>query len=427
MNAVDILPVDLNLDAIEGFRLIVPFKTFVDDLHRLMQEMQVPAAIVENENRILGVIVASRLDAFLSRPFTRELTVRKTISSLMSIIDGDPLILDHDVPVKQAVERALLRGERAYDPIIVRTHSKIDKLVEMDAVLRAQANVLDNANREKDTLIEEIRRSENDLRLALKRLQETQDRLVQSEKMASLGLLVAGIAHEINTPIGVALTAASNFGERTIAMTESFESNALKRADMQRYMVLARETSDMIMFNIGRAAQLIQSFKQVAVDQASEHQRSFDLNTFLGQLMSSLEPDVRKAGHRIVLECPEGITVDSFPGAIGQIMANLVGNAVMHAYEKGTGGLIKVGGEIETDEKVVLFVQDFGRGMSAEVQAKIYDPFFTTRRGTGGSGLGMHIVFNLVSERLKGSIRCDSVVGQGTRFTLSIPRNMPAN
>ena len=166
-------------------------------------------------------------------------------------------------------------------------------------------------------MIDGIRRSESELRLALSRLRDTQDRLVQSEKMASLGHLVAGIAHEINTPIGVALTAVSHFGERTNALAVAFESNTLKRNELRQYVALARETAEMIAYNIGRAAQLIQSFKQVAIDQTGELQRSFDLAVFLEQLIRSLRPDIRKAGLTLELICADGITKDSFPGGAG--------------------------------------------------------------------------------------------------------------
>jgi signal transduction histidine kinase len=189
---------------------------------------------------------------------------------------------------------------------------------------------------------------------------------------------------------------------------------------------LARETAEMIAYNISRAAQLIQSFKQVAIDQTGERQRSFDLAVFLEQLIRSLRPDIRKAGLTLELICAEGITMDSFPGALGQVITNLVHNAMIHAYDSGSGGAITVTGELLPDSRVGLLVADSGRGMPPEVLAKIYDPFFTTRRAAGGSGLGMHIVFNLVSERLKGEIRCDSAVGKGTRFSLAIPRTVPA-
>jgi signal transduction histidine kinase len=298
-------------------------------------------------------------------------------------------------------------------------------LVQIDTLLRAQARILEIANREKDALIAEIIRSENELRLALSRLREAQDRLVQSEKMASLGRLVAGIAHEINTPIGVVLTAVSSLGERARAVAQAFETKTLTRSALQRYLILARDTAELIVTNIDRASVLIQSFKQVAVDQTGEPQRNFDLATFLQQLIRSLVPDLRKAGHPVTLDCPQGIVMDSFPGALGRVVTNLVNNAAIHAYDEGDGGAITVSGKPLPNERVSITVADTGRGIPPEIRQKIYDPFFTTRRGSGGSGLGLHIVFNLVTEQLMGDIDCDSTIGEGTRFTVSIPRVIP--
>jgi signal transduction histidine kinase len=414
------------LGDMEGYRFTATASMRVEDLHRSIKQADVPAVMIEDASELYGIIVASQLDALLSRPFVRELTGRKPVSSLTTLVDRKPLIMAADESIPAALELALHREDRAYEPVLVRDPSGMLTLVQIDTLLRAQARILDTANREKDALIDGIRRSESELRLALSRLRDTQDRLVQSEKMASLGHLVAGIAHEINTPIGVALTAVSHFGERTNALVAAFESNILKRNELRQYVTLARETAEMIAYNIGRAAQLIQSFKQVAIDQTGEQQRSFDLAVFLEQLIRSLRPDIRKAGLTIELICAEEITMDSFPGALGQVITNLVHNAMIHAYDRGSGGAITVTGELLPDGRVGLLVADSGRGMPPEVLAKVYDPFFTTRRGAGGSGLGMHIVFNLVSERLKGEIRCDSAVGEGTRFSLAIPRTVVA-
>ena len=413
------------LGDMEGYRFTATASMRVEDLHRSIKQANVPAVMIEDASGLYGIIVASELDALLSRPFVRELTGRKPVSSLTTLLDRNPLIMAADESIPAALELALHREDRAYEPVLVREPSGTLTLVQIDTLLGAQARILDAASREKDALIDEIRRSESELRLALSRLRDTQDRLVQSEKMASLGHLVAGIAHEINTPIGVALTAVSHFGERTNTMAAAFESNALKRNELRQYVALARETAEMIAYNIGRAAQLIQSFKQVAIDQTGELQRNFDLAVFLEQLIRSLRPDIRKAGLTIELICAEEITMDSFPGALGQVITNLVHNAMIHGYDHGSVGAITVTGELLPDSRVGLSVADRGRGMPPEVLEKIYDPFFTTRRGAGGSGLGMHIVFNLVSERLKGEIRCDSAVGEGTRFSLAIPRTVP--
>jgi signal transduction histidine kinase len=239
--------------------------------------------------------------------------------------------------------------------------------------------------------------------------------------MAALGQLVAGVAHEINTPIGVALTAATYLGERTAAFDQIFVENKMKRSDLQAYVDLAKESAELLRYNIQRAAQLIQSFKQVAVDQTNEQRRTFDLRSYLEQLSISLAPEVRKAGHVLTVSCGDGIEVTSYPGALAQVVTNLVANAIMHAYDRGAAGTIAVAASSDNSE-VALSVTDHGRGMDQDTLSKIYDPFFTTKRGSGGTGLGLHIVFNIVNDTLKGHIDCRSTPGVGTCFTITIPQ-----
>jgi two-component system, NtrC family, sensor kinase len=198
----------------------------------------------------------------------------------------------------------------------------------------------------------------------------------------------------------------------------------MKRSDLQAYVDLAKESADLLRYNIQRAAQLIQSFKQVAVDQASEQHRSFELKSYLQQVMASLAPEVRKAGHSMTLSCEDGIELNSYPGALAQVLSNLVSNAIVHAYDQGTGGPISLSAA-RAGGDVVIDVADNGRGIDPEDLPKIYDPFFTTKRGSGGTGLGLHIVFNIVTDTLKGLIECRSRLGTGTSFTVTIPCQIP--
>jgi signal transduction histidine kinase len=294
----------------------------------------------------------------------------------------------------------------------------------MDVLMRVQSSQLEHALLAKDELLDEVQRTADDLRAALEKLGQARDRLVQSEKMAALGQLVAGVAHEINTPIGVALTATTHLNERTGEFRQRFLENRMKRSDLQAYIDLATESSELLRYNIQRASQLIQSFKQVAVDQTSEQHRRFDLKAYLEQLAASLAPEVRKAGHSLVVSCEPDIHVLSYPGPLAQVLSNLVSNAILHAYERGDSGTITLscaanGGDL------VLTVADHGRGISPENLGRIYDPFFTTRRGAGGTGLGLNIVFNIVTDTLKGRIDCQSELGAGTVFTLTMPLQLP--
>ncbi|AWK87429.1 ATP-binding protein [Azospirillum thermophilum] len=268
------------------------------------------------------------------------------------------------------------------------------------------------------------------LEVAYADLKETQASLVQAEKMASLALLVAGVAHEINTPVGIAFGCASHLTAKTQDLAAAFESGTMKKSDLTAYVAAAGEASRLIQQNLTRAAELIQSFKRVAVDQTSEERRRFDLLSYLEEIITSLGPTLRKSPHRIALACSPGVTLDSYPGAFSQVVTNLIMNALTHAFPDhafpdGTRGHIVIDvNELPDDELAIRFADD-GVGIPEENLPKVFEPFFTTRRGTGGSGLGLHIVFNLVTQSLGGRIGVDSRAGDGTTFTLRIPKTAP--
>lgn len=257
-------------------------------------------------------------------------------------------------------------------------------------------------------------------------LKSTQAELVQAETMASLGQLVAGVAHEINTPVGIGITSASFLTERTRAFRDDFAAGRLRRTTVDDYVGTALEATQLIQTNLERAGELIQNFKQVAVDQASEARRVFGLKSYIDGVLVSLSPSLKRARHRITVECPADIQMDSYPGALYQVVSNLVMNAVTHAYGPGDSGDIRIVATADRKtDRVTLVFGDDGKGIPEAILPKIFEPFFTTRRGSGGSGLGLHIVFNLVTAKMGGRIRVDSVVGRGTRFTLDLPTTAP--
>ncbi len=260
-----------------------------------------------------------------------------------------------------------------------------------------------------------------ELQQAMRQLQDAQDQLVQTEKLASLGGLVAGIAHEINTPVGIGVTAASHLQEITESISASFASAQMKKSDLTEYLDSSRQSTDIILNNLRRAAELINSFKQVAVDQSSSEQRRFNLLQYIEEVLTSLRPQLRKSRLQLELSCPEDLELDTFPGALAQIITNLVINATMHAFGKNEEGSIHIDVE-QQQESVVLIFRDNGKGISREQLDKIFDPFYTTRRGQGGSGLGLNIVYNLATQQLRGTLNVDSELGKGTVFRLSIPR-----
>jgi len=256
-------------------------------------------------------------------------------------------------------------------------------------------------------------------------LRQAQQDLIQAEKMASLGSLVAGVAHEINTPLGNTLTASSHLYDKVTDLAAMLEENRLRRSDLVAFVGLLTETTRLMVTNCERAAELVQSFKQIAVDQTSGERRHFDLKVYINEVLLSLRPRLRKTGHRIVVECRENLEIDGYPGAVSQLLTNFVLNSLMHAFDPGQVGRITIRVQVLTDGLVELAYADDGKGVPQELLSRIYDPFFTTRRGSGGSGLGLHIVYNLVTGTLRGQISVESEPGHGTRFTVRFPLFTP--
>jgi PAS domain S-box-containing protein len=258
------------------------------------------------------------------------------------------------------------------------------------------------------------------LQESLEFIKRTQQHLVESEKMASLGGLVAGVAHEINTPVGVGVTASSFLEDKTKVFSEKVKNGDLKRSDLVKYLGVATEASSIIHKNLNRAADLIRSFKQVAVDQSGEVKRTFKLKQYTDELFISLRPKLKRTSHKVQIHCPDDLAIDSFPGVFSQIITNFVFNSLSHGFEEKEEGLITLNIWEEEGDLFVIY-KDNGKGMEETTLKKIFDPFFTTKRGQGGTGLGMHIVYNLVTITLGGQITCQSSPGNGTQFSIRIP------
>lgn len=258
------------------------------------------------------------------------------------------------------------------------------------------------------------------LEQTLTSLQQAEDQLIQTEKMAALGRLVAGIAHEINTPIGIGVTATSLLVEKTDAFVLRFQGGLLKRSELEKFLSTAQQSSQMALKNLERAAELIQSFKRMAVDQSSESKRIFNVESYLEEILLQLSPKLKATQHAVVVHGDAALEINSFPGAFSQIVTNLVMNSLLHAYTPDDRGVIKLDFQ-GSDRRFVFFYTDDGIGIPAENLSKIFEPFFTTKRGQGGSGLGLHIVYNLVTRKLGGTIRCESQWGKGTQFTIELP------
>ncbi len=274
---------------------------------------------------------------------------------------------------------------------------------------------------------EALQREQDEQKVLIAKLEQATNQLVQSEKLASLGSLVAGVAHELNTPLGNSLMVASAMAGRIDEFTQLLADGPLRKQALLDFIEYCRNAASLLQRNSQRAAGLIGNFKAVAVDQTSMRRRHFDLRQAIDEVLSTLEPKLKHTGHRLEVEVPTGIVLESYPGPIEQIIANLVNNSLLHGFEGIASGTIRIGAEAGADGQIVLRYADDGLGISAADAKKVFDPFFTTKLGNGGSGLGLYIVYNLTTAVLGGSIKLSSVPGRGVLFELRLPLVAPDN
>ncbi len=294
------------------------------------------------------------------------------------------------------------------------------EVAQLASALTEKWNLLKKASIKMSEIENIVEHRTKALQDSLKELKSTQNQLVQSEKMAALGNLVAGVAHEINTPLGVGITAASFLNEKTKDYVSKYNNGGLKRSDLEKYVNIASESSAMILTNLNRAADLVKSFKQVAVDQSTDERRKFNLKEYLDKLLFSLEPKFKRTKHTVTLNCPEDLVISSYPGIFSQIITNLMMNSLAHGFKEVDEGKIDL--DIYKEKNlIVLCYTDNGTGMDTDTLEKVFDPFFTTNRSSGGTGLGMHILYNLVTQSLSGHMECTSTPEKGVVFLIRIP------
>ncbi|GMM69136.1 hypothetical protein MTsDn1_24310 [Alteromonas sp. MTD1] len=318
-------------------------------------------------------------------------------------LDDQNLILEQEVAKKTA----------SLSQIMLDLEQQKDELIAHQRELRQE-----NENRQ--YIEAELRKRNEELASSMDTLNQAQEQLVESERMASLGGLVAGIAHDVNTPLGVSVTAASFLQERLNNLKTDFEDKSLTSKNMASFIDEAEQTALLLLSNLERASDLIASFKQVAVDQTSETEREFILGNYIQEIIQSLKPSFKHTEHTIEVTCPENLVVSCAPGAIAQIVTNMVVNSLTHGFENKETGEIKLDVSKNKNDVVIEYA-DNGRGLSESELDKLFDAFYTTKRGEGGSGLGTHIMYNLVTQTLNGQIEAKSAVGDGLKYTIRFP------
>ncbi len=290
----------------------------------------------------------------------------------------------------------------------------------VDAYNQIERRLVSDIERRKEAE-KNLIQSNKELSEALENLKLAKDSLVQSEKFASLGQLVAGVAHEINTPVGVVVTGASCLVEASRKLEAQLNQGAVKKSDLLQFLGVMNEGAQLVLGNAERAAHLIHSFKQVAADETSEERRLFDMKSYLDEVLTSLRPKFKHTHILVSCRCPDGLEMDSYPGLVTQVLSNLLINALVHGFNFEGEGLIEIA-VTEEDGWVELVCWNNGKPIPREHLDRVFDPFFTTRRGQGGTGLGLNIVANIVTQRLGGTIRVASDEIHGTRFTVRMPK-----
>lgn len=428
------------------------------DLHaEIAGRERTAASLQESEERLASIfavtpdpIILARLsdgrfidvnDAFCrAMGYAHADLIGKTSQELELWVDWReraPIVADarqqgilHSIPM-----RMQSRDKR---PILFEASIRVFSLQGEDIILWAMRDVTERARMERDILelnlqlearveqrTAELAEANRELAQTVETLQLTQEELVQAEKLAALGRVVAGVAHELNTPIGNSVTVASTLEDKTRSARAEFEAGQLRKSALEAYFALAGESTDLLLRSLAQARQLVMSFKQVAADQSSAARRVFDLRTVIEEVLLTLQPTLRKLPYVVRVDVPAGIDCDSFPGPLGQIVTNMVNNAMLHAFEGRTTGCLVIMAEALDAGRLRLQFEDDGIGILPEQLPRVFDPFYTTKLGCGGSGLGLNIVYNIVTRMLGGRIEVSSVRGQGTVFTVLMPRVAP--
>jgi len=267
----------------------------------------------------------------------------------------------------------------------------------------------------------ELKQANEELARAMEQLQLAQDELIRAEKLKALGNIVAVVAHELNTPIGNSMTVASTLHDRTAEVNRAFAEGNLRRSNLSEYLAAAKEGSDILMRALNRSSDLVNNFKHVAVDQATDQRRSFDLHEVLQDVIAVLTPMLRKTPYVLSLNVEKGIWLDSFPGPLEQVVTNLITNALAHAFDDRTHGEMCLQVLLPDNKTVKIIFSDNGAGIAPDHLSRIFDPFYTTKLGRGGTGLGLNIAHNIVTKMLGGHLGVHSIYGEGTTFTIEIP------
>ncbi|MBC3831172.1 GAF domain-containing protein [Undibacterium amnicola] len=410
-------------------------KVFYTHVSKLMDADVYGIGMVDWDQKV--VTFDNVLDQGLpAKRYSRSLDANNQPAALC-ILTGQELNIgqfDHDNTLDDNTHLGVMHRKRSDDSEVTRTNSGLyvpmfidNQVIGVITVLSTRPYAYDSTHLDMLRTLGAYAAVALDKARAYERVKLAQSKLVEQEKLAALGSIVAGVAHELNTPIGNSLLVASSLKEKNDEFIQSIRNGNLKRSEMERFCRNSTEAVELIVRNLDTSAQLVSSFKQISADQTSNQRRTFDLAKICEELARTLAARTRRDGHQLQVSIESGIMMDSFPGPLGQVLSNLIINAIVHGFESGKPGEIKIEAELYNQTFVILRCKDNGKGIPEKNLKRIFEPFFTTRLGQGGSGLGLHISYNIVHSILGGSISVRSQQNVGTSFALELPLVAPQN
>ncbi len=357
---------------------------------------------------VLSFLLTLRLQKIITRPIEDLVYLVQQISSQK----------DYSNRANASSLRELDILAEAFNGMLEKIQQHIQRQEEAEEEHRRLNLSLEEKVGQRTTALKEANK---ELIQTLEKLHQFQRQIVQNEKMASLGDMVAGVAHEVNTPIGLGVTASTMMLDRLNQLQLDFKNKTLKASALARFLNEGEENLNIIYRNLNRAAELISSFKQVAVDQSSENTRVFSFTQLMDEILMSLRPRLKKVNHEINIDCDPELVIESKAGPINQVIINLIMNSLIHGFEFIDKGRIDIVVRMQGNDRLHIDYKDNGKGIPEHLCKRIFDPFVTTKRGQGGSGLGMHLAFNLVTQALDGSITVSSEEGHGVAFEILFP------
>lgn len=377
--------------------------TQCDEIFRqFIAKPQISGFAIQENDGSFGLVDRVSFISLFALPYRPELYGHKPIRDLM---ERQPLCVDVTMSVRELSATIMTRYPQALHTGFIITKGG------QYAGLGRGIDLLQVLLREMEDMLAQLYLS--------------QAALVRKEKMAALGSLVAGVSHEVNTPIGITYTVATHLAESSAEIRQKYTTGRMSKNDFQNFLSDLDESLQLLLSNTRRATELIKSFKMMAVDQTSGERRTFNLHDYIKEVLLNLRPRLKKTAHQISVECPSDLQTDSYPGALSQILSNLILNSLLHAYSEDAAGHLTIQVTQPNSDYVELRYSDDGCGIPPEQQQRVFEPFFTTQRNNGGSGLGLHLVYNLTTGVLHGQVEMESQPGRGTLFTIRFPRIAP--